>query len=244
MRIPAVLLLLLVATVGFDASAQQTSSGSAKDIALNYGFVSPNTSENLKLEQAIANVRSPEEADFLKRINSFRCVVQTRIVSLRALGSWSDGAENSAMLTVQTDEQTMRYLLSRIGKEARQKSVLYFHAEPNGAAMVYRLRPRKGMTNLSRLAMVLERSGISFRTLVPIKRNTIVYVVDLKRELYAKVRDSARRLNARLKVERGTAQFIGDDSSAERAQNIYAQEIADYEAKHPNLPGTCEAGQL
>ncbi len=220
-------LVLVLAT----AAAAQTS--------LNYGFVSPNTKENLKLEDAIAGMNSPEETQLLRKSINLGCVVRTQIRAYKALGSWSDGAEHSVMLRVAGDEPTVRYLLSRLGRDAQQKSVLYFHPQPAGAAELYTLQPRRPVRNLKALANTLERAGIAFRTLVPLKSGTWVYVVDLKRDLRDEVMAAAKKLRARVRSQRGNAAFVGDDQ-AQQAQAVFNEEIRSYEAKNPNLAPTCD----
>jgi hypothetical protein len=234
-----VLFLLLLGVLSPEAAAQKSLRRKAAQ-SLNYGFVSPNTQENLQLPDAINRINSADERALLRRINSFSCVVGTRIRTLRALGSWSDGAEYSVMLRVYSDVPTVRYLLSRVGREAHQKSVLYFHPASTGGARIYALRPRRNNSNLTNVASIMERSGIAFRTLVPVKKTTIIFVVDLKGELRAKILTAARKLGATVSSEKGTAEFIGDDSSAEKAQRVFDQEINDFESKHPALPSPCD----
>lgn len=206
---------------------------------LNYGFVSPNTRDDLKIEQAIKRMESVEEKKMILSAANLGCVVRTKIRAFKALGSWSDGAENSVMLRMKSDEDSLRYVLARMGRDAKQKSVLYFHPQANGTALIYRLEPRSGTRNLQRLASSLDRIGIKFRTLVPTNNNTWIYLVDLSNELREKVRVAARRLRARVSVEKGTASFIGADQ-AEQSKEIFTQAISNYEAKHPNLPPTCD----
>jgi hypothetical protein len=207
--------------------------------SLNYGFVSPNTKENLKLEDAIEGMRSVEETKLIQQSMNLGCVVRSRIRAFRSLGSWSDGAEPSVMLRVQTDEPTVRYLLSRLGRDARQKSVLYFHPASAGEARLYTLKPRKPMRNLTALANALDRAGIEFRTLVPFKSGTLIYIVDLKRELRPKVMAAAKRLGAHVHSESGNAAFVGDDQ-ADEAKVVFDDEIRKFEANNPNLPPTCD----
>lgn len=225
-----VLLLLLGAAQAVFAQQQKS---------LNYGFVSPNTKENLKFEDAVEEMHSADETKLLKQSINLGCVVRSQIRAFRALGSWSDGAEPSVMIRVESDEPTVRYLLSRLGRDARQKSVLYFHPQPAGAAELYTLRPRKPMRNLAVLSRTLERAGIAFRTLVPLKSGTWIYIVDLNRELRAKVMTAAKRLRARVHSESGNAAFVGDDQPQE-AKVVFEQEIQTYETKNPNLPPTCD----
>ena len=90
---------------------------------LNVGIVSPNTKTDLKLEQAIAGMNSPEEAKLVNQAVNLGCVVRSPISAFRALGSWTDGAENSVLLRVRGDEESLRYVQSRKGRDAGQKYV-------------------------------------------------------------------------------------------------------------------------
>ena len=174
----------------------------------------------------------------LKEVVQLACVVRSRIRAVRALGSWSDGAEHSVMLRVKSDEAAVRYLLARIGRDSHQKSVLYFHLQPAGAAAIYILRPRRPARNLVAVANILERAGIAFRTLVPTRRATLVYIVDLKHEQHAKVMSAAKRLHARVSSQTGNAAFVGDEALP-RAKIAFEKEINNYEKSHPNLPYLC-----
>ncbi len=79
------LVLILLFGCGTLISAQQGRE------SLNYGFVSPNTRDDLKIEEAIRRMDSPEEARLLKEVVHLACVVRWKIRAVRALGSWSDG---------------------------------------------------------------------------------------------------------------------------------------------------------
>lgn len=206
---------------------------------LNIGIVSPNTRTNLKLEQAIAGMKSAEEAKLVNQAVNLGCVVGSRIAAFRALGSWSDGAEHSVLLRVRGDEASLRYILSRIGRDAEQKYVIYFHPQPKGAVDLYTLRPRKRAKNLVALTNELERAGIPFRTLVPSRGTTAIYIIDLARDLRDKILTAARKLRAQVSKETGNAQLFGDDLR-ERAKEKFDQEIKNYETKNPNLPPTCD----
>lgn len=221
-----VLLLLLTWTTTYAQSA-------------NYGFVSPNTRDDLKLDEAINRMNSDDEKRLVAKARNLGCVVKTEIRVFRALGSWSDGAEHSVMLRMKSDEDSLRYVLSRLGRDAKQKSILYFHPEPNGTSLIYRLEPRAGNRNLRSLANALDKAGIKFRTLVPTGKNTWIYLVDLNNELRDNVKTAARRLRARVSVEKGNASFVGADQVSE-STTVFSQHINDYETKHPNLPPTCD----
>jgi hypothetical protein len=222
---------LLILSHAFVAAAQQS------DEPLAYGFVSPNTREDLKITDALTGMGSAEEADLIRQANNLRCVARTKVYAYRALGSWIDGAEHSVLIRIRTQEPTVRYLLSRMGRDTRQKSILYFHPQVDGKATIYRLRFGKRLQP-SEVARILDQTGIAFRTLVPGKQRTTVYVVDLKREFAKRVRAAAKQLRAQLFSERGKAEFIGADTRSE-ARTAYETEISNYEKSHPNLPSPC-----
>lgn len=208
--------------------------------SLSYGFVSPNTKENLKFQDAINGMNSEEETKLVQLSINLGCVGRSPVRAFRSLGSWSDGVEHSVMVRVRTDEPTVRYLMSRLGRDAQQKSILYFHPQATGSADLYTLKPRRSARNLAALARSLDRAGIEFRTLVPMKSGTWIYIVDLKRELREKVMKAAKGLRASVSSERGNAEFVGDDQ-ADEAKIVFNEEIRKFEEKNPNLPPTCDA---
>lgn len=226
---------LLVLLLGWSTAiaAQQAQK------SFNYGFVSPNTRTDLKLEDAIKGMNSPEEVRLRAKAINLSCVVRSRIRAFKALGAWSDGAEHSVMLRVKSDEETLRYLVSRMGRDAQQKYVIYFHPRPKGSADLYALRLPRRASNFAALSNALERAGIPFRTLVPAGSTTTVYIIDLDRDLRQKILVAARRLRARVTQETGNASLFGDDER-EKAKTKFEQEIKNYEAKNPNLPPACD----
>lgn len=204
--------------------------------AQSYGFVSPNTRENLKLKEAIRQMNSREELHLRDQAVNLSCVVKTKISVSRALGSWTDGAEHSVVLRLNSDESTLRYVLSRMGREAQQKYVIYFHPEANGPDDLYILRmPSR---DLAALATTLNRAGVPFGTFVRSRDTTTIYIIDLNRELGAKIVAAARQLRARYSLQSGNADLFGDDKR-EQARVKFEQEIKDYETKNPNLPPAC-----
>jgi len=206
------------------------------------GFVSPNTREDLKLIEAIQGMNSPEELKLLSRARSLGCVIRRKITATEAVGSWSDGAEHSVLIRISADESTIRYLMSRLGRDANQKAVIYFHPRPRRLARLYVIDHILDR-NFRQLGNVLDEEGIAFRTLVPARHGTMIYIIDLDNTLGRKVREAAKRLRQRVTSQRGDAAFIGDDSSRDKGQAVFAQEIKKYELKHPKLPPPCEGNQ-
>jgi hypothetical protein len=230
-------LLLLLALAWSNAiSAQQDQK------AVSYGFVSPNTTQNLKLKQAIQGMSSAAEDQLQKEALNLSCVVRTRIRAFRALGSWRDGAEPSVMVRFTSDEDTLRYVVSRMGRDAQQKYVIYFHPEPGGPADFYTLRAPAKAHNLRALSSALERAGIPFSTIVPLNGTTAIYVIDLDRDLHEKILTAAQTLHASVTHVPGKAKLFGDDFR-DRAKTLFEQDIKTFETKNPNLPPACDAKQ-
>jgi len=228
-----VLTVLLLLAWGSAVSAQEQAPKT-----LNYAFVSPNTRENLKIEDAIKGMNSTEETQLRIKAINLSCVVSSRIRAYKALGAWSDGAEHSVMVRVHSDAATLRYLMSRMGRDAKQKYVIYFHPQPGGPDDFYVLRVRRRARDLVALSNALQQAGIPFRTLVPQGNTTVVYIIDLDRELRDKILAAAHKLRARVSYEAGDADLFGDDLRAQ-AKIKFEQEIRNYETKNPKLPPPC-----
>lgn len=237
------LCLLILLSWSNSVQAQQVTSNS-RDESQTFGFVSPNTLEGLKLEQAIKNLDSKEVETLIRDTRRLGCIAQTEITPFKAVGSWSDGAEHSVMFRLRTNKQTIRYIVSQLGKKFRQKAVLFFRSEPSGSAEMYSLQIEKRRGPIRRIAQMLDEAGIQFRTLVPTRKSLWIYVVDLNQQLRSQVTSAARRLKARMMVRRGSAEFIGDDASREKAANIFNGEISDFEATHPKLVDKCRAQEI
>ena len=234
------LLLTLLVFISAPGSAKAQSARVQTDRkAISYAFVSPNTRENLTLQEAIADLNSPEEKRLIEEASLVACRLHLVARVRKALGSWTDGAENSTVLRVRTDQSTVRYAASSLGKFARQKTVLHFQRRRTGEARMYVLFLSRGDQDMAAVATELDSDGVANRTLVPRKKRMLIYIVDLKNELKDKVLTAARRLHARLSSFSGAAGFIGDDNDRDKARAIFDQEIKSYEATHTRVRRPC-----
>ena len=208
--------------------------------ATSYTFVSPNTRENLTLEDAIKLLNSREELRLLNNIQSLTRCLRLQPSITKAIGSSTDGAEHSALFRVFTDLETIRYADARLGKLARQKTVLLFRRDDAGRARMYVLRIWMGKRTLRSVSETLDRSGVPFRTLIPGRgQRLFIYVVDLGNELPNEVVRAARNLGALMKTIKGTGEFIGDDTDRDKAQQVFAGIIKQYEDEHPLVVHRC-----
>jgi predicted DNA-binding protein with PD1-like motif len=234
------LVLLLLATSGQSFSQQPTTRAEEQEKAESYTFVSPNTRENLTLAEAIRLLKSREEQVFINHIQRLSRCLRLKSAVMKTIGSFTDGAEHSALFRVFTDKPTLRYADARLGKLGRQKTVLYFRQDDSGAARMYVLRIWTGKRMLDSIAKTLDRNGVPFRTLVPEARGRMsIYVVDLENELSNKIVSAARNLGALMTTIKGMGEFIGDDTGRDEAQEVYAGIIKQYEDEHPQQARRC-----
>ncbi|HWS99006.1 MAG TPA: hypothetical protein VN256_01960 [Pyrinomonadaceae bacterium] len=243
MRARALLLLwLLLAAAGNTASAQQPAPGAeGKRKAVSYTFVSPNTREGLTLAEALRLLDSREEFLLISNIRGLaRCLRLRPLAVRRTIGSWADGAEHAALFRLRADEPTLRYADARLGKLAQQKAVLYFRRDERGADRMYVLRLRRGKRSLASVSKTLDASGVAFRTLAPAARGRLlIYVVDLDDALRRQVVRAARLLRAAVSAVKGEGEFLGDDADREKAQQVFAAEIKNYEDENPDAARRC-----
>src|SRR3989442_7358908 len=243
--LPRILLLSVLAawpaaiTVGQEGIKSRLARAEGTRTTISYAFVSPNTRENLTLAEAIAGLGSPDETRLIRETRLLACRLRLAPRVQKALGSWSDGAENSTLLRLNTDQATIRYTASWLGKFARQKSVFYFLRKAFGRSRMYVLLVPRGNRRMAALTTELDSNGVANRTLVPQKKRVLVYIVDLKNELKEKVQTAARRLRARFSSLSGDAEFIGDDNDRDKAQALFQQEIMKYEVNHPDVRRAC-----
>src|SRR3954452_16031600 len=231
------LLLFLLYPISGSHAQRQKRVNDNKRIQPAVIFVSPNTDENLTLDQALAKLNAKEESGLIKEEKTVACKLGRRFIIQKAIGNWSDGAENSTVVRGHMTKAESRYAGAWLGRFARQKAVLFFHQYPPGKATLYVLTfPLR--YDLPKLSSIMDQEGVEFRTFVPFHHRVVGYVVDLKDELGPKVTAAVTRLRARMKKSRGNAELIGDDSR-ERAQEVFTSEISNYEAAHPRLRRTC-----
>jgi predicted DNA-binding protein with PD1-like motif len=232
--------VLLLATSGQGFSQQAAAVATEQQKAESYTFVSPNVRENLTLEDAVRLLKSREEKRFIKQIHRLSRCLRLKPTVAKTIGSFTDGAEHSALFRVFTDEQTLRYADARLGKLGRQKTILYFRRDDAGAARMYVLRLWTGKRTLASIAKTLDRNGVPFRTLVPEARGRMsIYVVDPGNELPNRIVSAARNLGALMTTIKGKGEFIGDDTDRDKAQQVYAEIIKQFENENHNRAQRC-----
>ena len=153
------------------------------------------------------------------------------------------GAENSVVVKAPVSLEQMRYAMALLGRYAHQKFVIAFVPQEAGASrtrpaeMVLLRVPQKASgRRASRLRMeqVLDETGVPYRTLLNKDKDEHRVLVFLPEGTAdAAVRKAAQRLGAKIEVERGSGEILGDDDRA-RASAAYDRIIAEYESGHPD----------
>jgi hypothetical protein len=240
LRRPLLLVALLLATTANALPQLPSAREDSRQKSLSFTFVSPNTRENLTLAEALRLLNSPEEFKLLNNIHRLSRCLRLKPKVTKAIGSSTDGAEHSALFSAFMDQPTLRYADARLGKLARQKTVLNFRQDDSGAAMMYVLRIWVGKRSLDIVSKTLDRNGVAFRTLVPAARQRLlIYVVDPDDQLRNQVVSAARNLGAVMRTFKGTAEFIGDDADREKAQQVFTEEIKRFEDGNPKVARRC-----
>lgn len=242
MKRPARHLLLLLALLAAapTVSSQQTAAplpGRDSAEAPSYIFVSPNTRVGLTLGEASRGLDSGEEVELILAARDVSCRLGVKSSVVKAVGNWTDGGEHSVLIRVVDDEASVLYAGAWLGRRFGQKGIMHFRADERGRARMYVVRTRRG--GLAWLSGVLDRSGVSNRTIVPGRDGAAVYVVDLEGGLRREVARAARRLRGRLRVLSGTGGFVGDEAEASKARAVFTEVIGRYEDAHPQVKREC-----
>ena len=212
------------------------------------GLGSPNTRDSMSYADAKVSLRSFEEANFVAVADRIVCALAPRGEVETAIGEVHEqgklgvsGAENSVVVKAPVRLEEMRYVMALLGRYAHQKFVIAFVPQEAGASptrpaeMVLLRVPQKASgRRASRLRMeqVLDETGVPYRTLLNKDKDEHRVLVFLPEGTSdAAVRKAARRLGAKIEVERGSGELFGDDDRA-KASAAYDRIIAEYESAH------------
>jgi hypothetical protein len=204
-----------------------------------YMFVSPNTQTSLSLKEAARKLNSPEEISLILDARKLACRLDVNAEITKTIGSWRDGAENSSLIKVNSDEATARYMSAWLGFRFKQKSVLIFQRNLSGSARMYVVTVKNERRSPALISKALDAKGIDFRAIARGRHQTRIYVVDLENKLRRNVVAAASALRARSFVLKGVGEFIGNDSDILKAQKSFSEIIERYEAAKPQAKREC-----
>ena len=197
----------------------------------NAVFVSPNTA-NLNFSQAMTGLTSQGHQNFrgiahqlLEKIGVKRGQL------LDAIGDAEDGSENSIATLIHEPKSSrdIQYLAAWMGLMGHQKNVLAFSPDDHGNDRLHEIFV--GDRDLDHLRKSLTQHAIPFRTLVPGKQGTNIFVYDQGSQLSPNVQRFADTHHATLHSTIGTGSLVGDPSwtSRSKGREAYRNIISTYE---------------
>jgi len=217
--------------------------GPAAGQQMAVGLGSPNTRDSMSYADAKVSLRSFEETNFVAVADRIVCALAPRGAVETGIGEVHEpgklgvsGAENSVLVKAPVSLEEMRYVMALLGRYAHQKFVIVFvpqdaaASRTKAAEMVLLRVPQK--TLRIQMEHVLDASGVPYRTLLD-EHRVLVYLPEGTADTM--VRKAAHRLGAKIDVERGSGEIVGDDDRG-KASAAYDRIIAEYESTHPDKP--------
>lgn len=226
---------LLIAALSVNAFSQERSI---------YIFVSPNTRTGLSLNEAVRKLNSREEISLILGARGLANCLDLNAEIVKTVGNWSDGNENSSLIKTNGAENSARYVSAKLGHSFKQKFVLYFQQTVIGKATMFVISLKGTNRKLSQLAGILDRNGIEYRTFVPQRFRTLIYIVDFESGLKKNVDIVVRKLKGKLSVVKGEGSFVGDNNDVNKAKIIFEDVINAFENENPNMKQRCENKKL
>lgn len=187
------------------------------------GFVSPNVRTDLDFNGAVDELKGPQQAALMSVSNDIDRALGIKAKETGIIGAWADGAENSVMMTAGSDWNRLVLATAMKAHLADQKSGLVFQ-RGDGSAVLSHFEAKGKLKEIHRNLL---QDGLTFHTLVPTASGAIVYVADLDGSMLEAVKKGAERYDAKVTVQFGKAEFIGDTSGqgSDREQRDRAREI-------------------
>lgn len=192
-----------------------------------YAFYSPNVEEDTKFDYAAKMLRSDRQKAARQQSDSIDAKLGLRSQSYDAIGDWADGAENSVVSSYEgiTDFNKLREAAARKGLAWNQKAVIPFVADRDGPDVMYEIDVAGD--DLHDIRDRLGKAGIQFRSLVPGRGKTRVYVFDSGDQLA----DNIEKFGATYgegqisgRSYRGRGEFLGHDTRT-GARRAYIEAI-------------------
>lgn len=194
-------------------------------------MVSPNT-DNLDFSQAMTALTSQGHQNFRGIARQLMSKIGiTKSQMLDAIGDAEDGSENSLVSLIHEpkSKDDINYLAAWLGMTGHQKNVLAFTPDSAGQDKLHEMFV--GDTDLDHLRSSLTQHAIPFRTLVPGKQGTNIFVFDRNGQLSPNVARFVQTHHADVHTTGGTGNFVGDPtwSSRSKGRQAYRQIISSYE---------------
>ena len=196
----------------------------------SYQFASPQIKE-IGLEQAMKGIKTRGLIDFHRTIAQMEVESGLTSITTAALGEWITGAEPSIMSTINEPVKSgfMEYLGAAKGLVGSQMTILDFTVEETGMDNLYDIKLNADIRELPDITKALTKRGVEHKTF-PVKGNKVnLMIVDQGGALRPFFNEAERIFNAKTRLRRGTARFVGDFKSRRKAETQFLKIIKDYE---------------
>jgi hypothetical protein len=189
-------------------------------------FISPNV-QNISFAQATSGLRSSRQRELAKASAYIDAKLGIEATNHPVIGAWSDGAENSMLVTMPGVAFAKAKIASAMkGYLADQKSVLVF--EPNSHGDSY-MATFKASGSLDDVHANLLKDGVAFHTLEPTQGGALVHVFGSDQETLDAIDKAAGRYGTEFEITAGHGEFVGTAKSDEtdREQRDDARRVYD-----------------
>lgn len=200
-------------------------------------FFSPNTIDTLSDADALAGLKSFDEANAIAVADRAACALGNVAEIDPAIGVYNTSAENVVLLEGAWDSATAGYLAVLLGRYEHQEWAFWFTASPTGKERLWLIESGAPAAEISRQ---IRASGLAPVTEMLSPRGNVVFIV-ASETARARVEKFAAALHATVTSEPGSSGRVGSDVSSgiegERAaMPLYDAAIARFEqAQHVAL---------
>lgn len=191
-------------------------------------MVSPSVAEHLSFDEAERALHGARQREVMAIAPQVDAIVGVQSHQAEAIGAWSDGAENSIIVTLTGDPtyEQIRVSAAMKGELADQKAVIPFKAEEDGPDAMYVLEAPS--TNLKEVHDQLEADGVVYHTLERHAGGTRVWVFDQGTTLGETIEKVGQKYGRQPKQIDGRGEFLGGETRAEgraRYQEVISRNL-------------------
>lgn len=216
--------------ISADKECHEGEAGDAtslKHAPKGFEFVSPNVTEDMRLDEAIRSLRSDRQTalvDYEKTIDE-KFGLEGKYQA--AVGDWADGAENTVVATYKVPPTWAELEANAAlkGLAADQKAVIPFLVQKDGKSFLHEVTLK---SDLRTAREIVANAGIENRTLVPVAGGTKVMVFDEHGTLGKTLKTLANENNTTHIFFRGRGEFLGSFASRDEGIAKYRDAIARF----------------
>lgn len=195
-----------------------------------YIFVSPNTSQQLSLPQAVGALNSTAQRRLMRAAPQVLCRIGAKGTASDGVAIWVDGAENTLVLRTVADEDAAHYAAAWLASRAKRGGALVFLSSHEGPERLYTLR--FAAQPIREVVRMLARHRIVDATIITQRKRMLVLAPGSQQDL-RHIQSAAADLGAAFTTVAGKLTLLGDSFDREKGVAELARIVADHERLHP-----------